>query len=246
MGTATKFQFNQEFDEQPRVEERDVCAEEAPPQPTFFEADLAAASAEGFDSGCEAGKKEVLNGIENSLAETLAVIAEQLTAMSAQNHEAWAACQRHALALSVSITRKIVPGLALESALETIQQRIIDALPRLVDEPRVVIRVPDDILDSLRERIEKLAADTGFGGHCILLSQAGLSGPDCRIEWADGGAEYDSKQLWQEIDIAVEGYLFGGPAPPEPIENPTEAAPESASETDQTTLNASPQETTNG
>jgi flagellar assembly protein FliH len=246
MGTATKFQFDQNFDEQPQVEERDVCAEEAPPQPMFFEADLAAAGAEGFDSGCEAGKKEALNGIENSLAETLAVIGDQLTAMSARHSEAWAACQRHALALSVSITRKIVPELALESALETIQQRIIDALPRLVDEPRVVIRVPDEILDSLRDRIEKLAADAGFEGHCILLAEAGLTGPDCCIEWADGGAEYDSKRLWQEIDIAVEGYLFGGTAQPEPIEKPTEAAPESAPETNQTTLNDSPQETTNG
>lgn len=246
MNTATKFQFDRNFDAKPQFEERDVCAEEAPPQPTFFEADLAAASAEGFDSGCEAGKKEALNGIEKSLADTLAVIGQQLTAMSARHSEAWAACQRHALALSVSITRKIVPELALEAALETIQQRITDALPQLVDEPRVVIRVPDDILDPLRDRIEKLAADAGFEGHCILLSQAGLSGPDCRIEWADGGAEYDSKQLWQEIDIAVEGYLFGGPEPPEPIENPTEAAPESASETDQTTLNGTQQETTNG
>lgn len=234
MGTAIKFQFDQEFDEQPHVEERDARAEEAPPQPTFFEADLAAAGAEGFESGREAGQKAALDGIENSLAETLAVIAEQLTAMHARHSEAWAACQRHALALSVSITRKIVPGLALDAALETIQQRIADALPRLVDEPRVVIRVPDGILDSLRDRIEKIAADAGFAGHCILLSEAGLSGPDCSIEWADGGTEYDSKRLWQEIDTAVEGYLSGG------------TAPGSAPATNQTTLNDNPQETTNG
>lgn len=246
MAIATKFQFNQEFDEQLQVEERDVCAEDAPPQPTFFEADLAAAGAEGFDSGRESGKQEALNGVENSVAETLAVIGQQLTAMSARHSEAWAACQRHALALSVSITRKIVPGLALESALETIQQRIADALPRLIDEPRVVIRVPDEILDALRDRIEQIAADVGFDGHCILLSEAGLSGPDCCIEWADGGTEYDSKRLWREIDLAVEGYLFGGSAQPEPIENPTEAAPESAPDTNQTTLNDSAQETTHG
>jgi len=246
MGIATKFQFNQEFDEQPRVEERDVCAEDAPPQPTFFEADLAAAGAEGFDSGREAGKQEALNGVENALAESLAVIGQQLTAMGARHSEAWAACQRHALALSVSITRKIVPGLALDCALETIQQRITDALPRLVDEPRVVIRVPDEILDALRDRIEKIAADAGFDGHCILLSEAGLTGPDCCIEWADGGAEYDSKRLWREIDLAVERYLFGGSAQPEPIENPTDAAPESAPETNQTTSNDNPQEITDG
>ena len=246
MGTATKFQFNRKFDEQPRVEERDVCAEEAPPQPTFFEADLAAAGAEGFDRGREAGKKEALNGIENALAETLAVIGEQLAAMSARHSEAWAACQRHALALSISITRKIVPELARKSALETIQQRITDALPRLVDEPRVVIRVPNEILDPLRDRIEKIAVDAGFDGHCILLSETGLTGPDCCIEWADGGAEYDSKRLWRSIDNAVEGYLFGGSAQPEPTENPTEAAVASAPETNQTPLNGSPQETTHG
>ncbi len=248
MNTATKFQFDTDFDQQLQVEEAAERAEEAPPAPTFSEEDLAVAGAEGFARGRETGIEETLAGIENALAQTLAVIGEQLTAMSAVHTEAWATCQRHAVALSASITRKMVPELVRDAALETIQQRIADALPRLIEEPRVVIRVADEILDPLRDRIEKIAANAGFVGQCILLSEAEFDGPDCRIEWADGGAEFDSKRLWQEVDDAVERYFGGGPAQPAAEENSSDGESNSASapHADQSPLNSCPQETTHG
>ena len=72
MNTATKFQFDTDFDEQLQVEEASARAEPAPLAPTFSEEDLAAAGAEGFARGRETGIEETLAGIENALAQTLA------------------------------------------------------------------------------------------------------------------------------------------------------------------------------
>ena len=88
----------------------------------------------------------------------------------------------------------------------------------------MVIRVADEILDPLKERIQKIATDAGFAGQVILLAEQGLTGPDCHMEWADGGAEYDTERLWQDIENAVGGYLDGGPDRPEPTAIPPAAA----------------------
>lgn len=247
MNTKVKFQFNTDFDDPALIEEEVERVEELPPEPTFVEADLEAARSDGFARGCEEGTREALSSIENALAQSLAAISGQLASMSDRHTQALDACQYRALALSTAITRKILPELAQELAIETIGQRISDALPRLIEEPRVVIRVADNMLDPLRDRITTIAESTGFNGHCILLSEPDLTGPDCHIEWADGGAEFDGARMWQEIEEAVDGYLSGMAPKSVPTETPSAAAEEEATaETEQSATDSSPQETTHG
>ncbi len=247
MNAKVKFQFNTDFDDSELIEEEIECVEELPPEPTFVEADIKAARSDGFARGREEGLREALGSIENALAQSLATVSGQLAAMNDRHTQALNACQQRALALSAAITRKFLPELAQESAIETIGQRISGALPRLIEEPRVVIRVADDMLDPLRDRIETIAESTGFNGHCILLSEPGLTGPDCHIEWADGGAEYDSARMWQEVEDAVDGYLSGMTPISEPTETPSDAAEEEATaETEQFATHSGPQETTHG
>ena len=51
--------------------------------------------------------------------------------------------------------------------------------------------------------IAPLAASTGFPGKLVILGDESLAGSDCRVEWADGGAERDTARTWQEIEAAV-------------------------------------------
>ena len=134
MNTKVKFQFNTDFDDPALIEEEVERVEELPPEPTFVEADLEAARSDGFARGCEEGTREALSSIENALAQSLAAISGQLASMSDRHTQALDACQYRALALSTAITRKILPELAQELAIETIGQRISDALPRLIEE----------------------------------------------------------------------------------------------------------------
>ncbi len=256
MNMTVKYQFETDFEDSMLIEEEAELVEELPPEPTFVEADLTAARADGFSQGREEGLAEARDAIENALAQSLAAVSEQLAAMSAQYSEAWTACQRQALALSTAITRKIVPELAISAALGTIEERVSSALPRLIEEPRVVIRVPDGILDPLRERIGAIAESAGFTGHCILLAEPGLTTTDCHIEWADGGAEYDGKRMWQEIDSAVDAYLAVAPPTSDAGQISPDAAGETASEPEpepelepeleQINLDSNPQEITHG
>jgi flagellar assembly protein FliH len=246
METITKFQFDTAFDDGDLVEETVECAEEEPPEPMFGVAELAAAGEEGFAKGREAGLAQATRAIENTLAQALSAIADKMTELGAAQADAWTACRDHALAVSVAITRKTVSASMQETAIENIEKMIAETLPRLVEEPRVVIRVGDEILDLLKERIQKIAADVAFAGQVILLAEPGLTGPDCHIEWADGGTEYNTERLWQEVENAVRGYLDGGQHRPEPAANPPARTTGPAPEASGPQLNNSPQETNHG
>ena len=57
-------------------------------------------------------------------------------------------------------------------------------ITELIDEPRMVIRVADEDLDALSERIDTIAKRRGFAGKVVLLAEpsvaagdAGSSGP---------------------------------------------------------------------
>jgi flagellar assembly protein FliH len=258
MTTLTKFEFETDFDAEPLEPEPGAECEVEPPPPTFSEAELFAASEEGFARGREAGATDARTSIENAIAQSTAAIADQLGTMGERYQEAWTRCRDEALALSAAMTRKAVPEIVQDRALDCIEKMITETLPRLIEEPRVVIRVPDAILDPLQERIREIARAAGFAGQVILLAEAGLAGPDCRIEWADGGAEFESKRLWRDIDAVIAEHLehpvtqasagADQDAPdPDPDRNPDpDPDPDPVPDTDDPPSNTSPQETTHG
>jgi flagellar assembly protein FliH len=76
-------------------------------------------------------------------------------------------------------------------------------LSELHDEPRLVVRVADALLDPLNESLQAARSSAGFEGKIVLLADDSVANGDIRIEWADGGAERDSTRLWREIDEIV-------------------------------------------
>ncbi len=78
-----------------------------------------------------------------------------------------------------------------------------------MDEPRLVIRLHPEHLDALQAQMDELKGQSGYSGDVILLAEHDLAPSDCRIEWADGGAERNTQNILSEIDAAVERYKSG-------------------------------------
>ena len=95
------------------------------------------------------------------------------------------------------------------------------------DEPRIVVRVADDLLDALRDRLSQVARAAGFQGKIVLLSDDTLQDSAVRLEWADGGAERDPAQTWREIDDILGRVL--GPTQKADPEDPDSTAMPAAS-----------------
>jgi flagellar assembly protein FliH len=176
---------------------------EAPPEPTYFDQDLAQARADGMAAGKEAGRQEALESVENAAAEALTAIGRHLPALEESVTAMQERQLRAAVDVSAAMVRKFLPRLAQDNGLQEIEAVVRDAMTRLRDEPRIVIRVCDALLDTVKTRVDTLAGNTGFEGKIVFLAEEGMGPSDVRVEWADGGAERDTARIWQDIDEAI-------------------------------------------
>jgi flagellar assembly protein FliH len=171
-----------------------------PPPPKFSEQDLERARAEGHAAGKEAGTQEAMQSIEQQISQVVNAISAQLSGLSQAQTDSHERQQREALEVALTVVRKVFPRLAERHGLAEVESVVCDCLERLREEPRIVIRVADALLDQVEARIGELVARAGFEGRIVYLAQDDMKPGDVRVEWADGGAERDSKALWRDID----------------------------------------------
>jgi len=192
MTAARKFLFDRSFDErtQRTAEARRFDADE-----------LAQARADGVAEGRTAGEAAARSAHAEAIGTAVSAIADAVSALAADREAAYARHAGEAADLALAICRKLLPSLARTHALAEIESLVRDCLADLEGEPRVVVRVPDALLDPLQDRIEALGE--GFDGRIVLLGDDALAPSDCSVMWADGGAERDLGRLWREVDRAV-------------------------------------------
>ena len=204
MAAVQKFMFDTEFFDEEIEEPVEL---DLPPEPSFSQSELDAACASARAEARAQALKEAATADGRLAADALGVIGQHLAAL----HEAQAAAldeaKRGAVAIAAAIAAKIAPELLHMGAVDSIAALVAERLPELMDEPRVVVRLDTALLDSVKARLEATAKRVGFNGQFILLSEDGLKGPDCRIEWADGGTERITPRVAAEIENIVARFL---------------------------------------
>jgi flagellar assembly protein FliH len=201
MSAARKFLFDVNFDAAPDAVV--PAAQPKPVEPRFSAAELEQARKAAFAEGQAAGQAAALRGIEKTAADALQRAADQtallLQAQAASDGQA----MRSATATAVAILRKLQPELARRKGLAEIEAVLAQCLETMREEPRVLVRVHDSLLDPLRERLDTISATVGYEGRIVIIADEALAVGDCRVEWADGGVERDTARLWREIDAAL-------------------------------------------
>lgn len=207
MGTAQKFMFESAFD-QPDGENA------AAPLPTHTDEEVAHIREEAFQAGHEAALVEAKKIEERRLTEMFAMMAQRIDALCETRAADTDEISRQAIEVATTICRKVLPEMARRHALTEIEGMIGDCLAAMPDEPRMVVRVADDMVDRLQERIVAIA--NGFDGKLVLLGDDELSPTDCAVVWADGGTERNLDRLWQDINSAIDRLLASQTAPTDP------------------------------
>ena len=90
-----------------------------------------------------------------------------------------------------------------------IEALVLRCMDDMRDEPRLVVRAAEPVIQLLDQRIDQLMAQSGFGGKLVLVPDETMALTDCRIDWADGSAERKQAVLEQDVDQAVERYVAG-------------------------------------
>ncbi|MEQ8964449.1 MAG: FliH/SctL family protein [Azospirillaceae bacterium] len=215
MAHLRRYLFETSFDPD-EPEPAATPADEAPPEPepepepsydqAALDAAVAEARAAAYAEGEAAGRGAAEAALEQRVAATLDGLGGQLSGLIEARQRSDTRVAEDAARLARTAAGKLMPALARQGALEEIDALLRDCLAELREEPRIVVRVPDALLDPVRDRLDRLTAGLGFSGAVVLLAEDSLGPTDCRVEWADGGAERVTQRVVDRIDAALARY----------------------------------------
>jgi len=206
-GIVRKFMFDESFDADGGMERLPAAGPQPDgpggSAPRYGEAELAAARSEGFAAGRAEAAAQARASIDQAIAGSEAAIAQGLDGLLGAQQRAADDLQRSAVRAATAMVRKLFPALSRREGLGEIEAVVASVLEGLREEPRLVVRVSDDLLDPLKARLDALSQATGFAGRLVLLADEAVRTGDCRVEWADGGIERDCERLLRHIDAAA-------------------------------------------
>lgn len=205
MPSISKFLFDTSFD---------GPAAKAPPKPVrrnFTAAEVEAEKAKAFADGHAAGAHEATSEAAQRSAAALEAIAAKLNEMVRQGDRHRVEGLKTAVGSAMAIVRKLLPALAQRESVNEIEALLRDCLGRMHDEPKMVVRVHESLVETFRARIDTTADASGFSGRIVVVADAKQTPADVRIEWADGGVERNTQQVWQEIEAIIERFVASGP-----------------------------------
>jgi flagellar assembly protein FliH len=198
MAMPQKFTFDVSFDHLGTPSARSLA------ERRFTRGELEATRQSALAEGHAAGLAEAATSAQALTADALAQIAESLAALFAAQDATTIDTQRRALAAMQSIITKLVPGLAAKDPLAEVEAFATKCLHEAIDEPRVVLRVAEEIYEPLRERLDALSDAAGYAGRIVLLADDDIVAGDARVEWADGGAERNLAGQCAELNELLE------------------------------------------
>jgi flagellar assembly protein FliH len=206
MASTGKFMFDTSFDSPAEAKP------EKPPAPKFDEAEMRKAREEAHAAGRAAGRAEARAEREELAARTLPAVAQALQGFAPMCERIEQQTLSWALTAALGMVRKLYPTLEQMQSVIEIEQMTIGTLRDLEEEPRVVLRLPDGLIEEMRPRIAEISRQAGFGGRLLLIADETLGPGDCRLEWADGGIERQAQRIWTEIEQRVARNLAALPS----------------------------------
>lgn len=216
MQLSQKFLFDRDFDlekaKQKQLEEEAAAQEaelivEQPIEVTYTQEELDLARHEGFQQGllegtskAEENQNKIIIGLLDRVGQKLHLLLEQDEMREKQS-------KTLALQATLHIVKTFWPKLQNSFSTQELNDFIAQSLAENSSETRIVLRVNDTELDLVAGMLPRIKELQGFQGKVITLSDDNVMAGDCKIEWADGGAEKLSRHTMQQVEGLIERML---------------------------------------
>jgi flagellar assembly protein FliH len=200
MGAPAKFLFDTDFSAPDKTRER-------PATPAEIAQKIAAAEARAYRDGFDAGQREARAESDRRAALALEEIGIAIKGIATRFSGIETRMETEAVDVAVAVARKLCSALIAGEPLGEIVALVSDCFSHLVSTPHLVVRIHDSLYEAARERIEKLAKQSGFEGRLVILAEPQIDTGDCRIEWADGGVVLERTAIETKIDELVGRYI---------------------------------------
>ena len=200
MATPSKFLFDVDFAAPDKARAPAATPAEIAEQ-------VANAEAHAYRAGFDAAQREAKAEADRRAALALEQIGVAIASISQRFAAIENKMETEAVDVAVSVARKLCSELMALEPLTEVMALVADCFKNLVTTPHLVVRVNDQLYEEARERIEKLAKQSGFAGRLVILAEPDIEGGDCRIEWADGGVVLERTAIDAKINELVGRYV---------------------------------------
>jgi len=200
MAAPAKFLFDLDFSPPDKGREKPVT-------PAEIAQKLADAEARAYRAGYDAAQHEARVESDRRSALALEQIGLTLKGIATRFSGIETRMETEAVDVAVAVARKLCTELIAREPLGEITGLVADCFSHLVSTPHLVVRINDTLYEAAREKIERLATQSGFEGRLVILAEPGIATGDCRIEWADGGVVLDRATIEAKISELVGRYM---------------------------------------
>jgi flagellar assembly protein FliH len=200
MGAPAKFLFDTDFSAPAKGRERAATPAEIAQQ-------IASAEARAYRDGFDAAMREAKAESDRRAALALEEIGIALRGIATRFSGIETRMETEAVDVAVAVARKLCSELVAGQPLTEVMALVSDCFSQLVSTPHLVVRINDALYDDARERIERMAKQSGFEGRLVILAEPEIDSGDCRIEWADGGVVLERAAIEAKINELVGRYM---------------------------------------
>ena len=200
MAAPAKFLFDMDFGAPDKAREK-------PATPSEIAQKIAAAEARAYRDGFDAGQREAKAESDRRAALALEEIGIGIQGIAARYSGIESRMETEAVDVAVAVARKLCSELIAGEPLGEIVGLVSDCFSHLVATPHLVVRINEQLYDAARERIERLAKQSGFEGRLVFLAEPEIATGDCKIEWADGGVVLERTAIDGKINELVGRYI---------------------------------------
>jgi len=200
MAAPAKFMFDLDFSAPDKSRERAATLAEIAQK-------VADAEARAYRAGYDAAQHEARVESDRRAALAMEEIAVAIRGIAARFSGIETRMETEAVDVAVAVARKLCSELVSREPLAEITALVADCFSHLVATPHLVVRINDSLYEAAREKIEQLAAQSGFQGRLVILAEPVIATGDCRIEWADGGVVQERAAVDAKINELVGRYL---------------------------------------
>lgn len=185
-----------------------------PPEPTYSLAELQMAEQTARDQAYTEGVAAAERLIQARLVEATEGLRREMHDIAGTLSQTMETVERQAAHLTLLCVRKLFPTYLAESGTREIEALLAAAFDQALDEPRIIVRCAEGLRETLEPIIQRTALLAGFDGKLSMIADPGLAETDCRIEWAEGGIERDTRDFLASVERAI-----GSSAGPDRDEN---------------------------
>jgi flagellar assembly protein FliH len=200
MAAPAKFLFDVDFAVPDKAREKSAS-------PAEIAERIATAEAHAYRSGFDAAQREAKAESDRRAALALEQIGVAITDIAGRFAGIESRMETEAVDVAIAVARKLCSELIAGEPLTEVMALVHDCFKHLVATPHLVVRINDQLYDEARERIEKLAKQSGFQGKLVILSEPDIDNGDCKIEWADGGVLLERTAIEAKIGELVGRYM---------------------------------------